>query len=234
MYTHAMLRRLSVLSLVVVAWGCGIPTILPPRTPPTQQMPPVQVPAAPPLPGQGRVVIEATDGPMDVAVAPQQRFTGGTAVPMASGPLCRTPCVADIPFGSYNLYFSGLRSDSGRGDMAPLNVGEGMTVMRRAPGLYRTPPYIQVSPILLGLGSIVLFTAGGVLVGATPDEPTAGSVLIVGGVAMLIGAFVTAQYNAEQQDGTSTIWTQPIAPANPQPATITPPMNNPTPVEVTP
>jgi hypothetical protein len=176
-------------------------------------MPAVAMPATPVLAGHGRVVIDTSDGPMDVVAQTTASFTSNVAP--RSGFLCRTPCVVDLPLGSYTLYFSGLAKESSRGDVARLEVSEGVNVLRRAPGKYQPPEEGETTAGLL------LFTAGltalslGLVLAAVSDEHAPGIVLAtvgagatVGGIALMPGK------QAEQQEGATTAWNIPqVAPA---------------------
>ena len=126
--------------LVLIAsalMACSNVVVLPPRHAPPQAMPAIAMPATPVPEGHGRVVIDTSDGPMDVVAQTTASFTSN--VPPRSGFLCRTPCAVDLPLGSYTLYFSGLSADAARGDVARLEVRPGINVLRRAPGKYQTP-----------------------------------------------------------------------------------------------
>src|SRR5690349_9664732 len=127
--------------LIAACVGCGTPRVLAPRALPARKLPRIELPAQPPAEGFGRVVIDTTDGAMDVVAQSLQTFAGAATQPAQAGLLCRTPCVVDLPYGRYTLYFSGLAGDESRGDVAPLEVHAGLTVLRRAPGKYETPPY---------------------------------------------------------------------------------------------
>jgi hypothetical protein len=203
-------QGLFVLTLGLPA-GCMTANVLPPRAAPPAVMPAVQIPSNAPTSGRGRLVVDTTDGPMDVAAQRLQAFDGASAGPVATGPLCRTPCVVDLPFGRYDLYLSGLASDPSRGDKAPVEVREGTNVLLRAPGKYEVPNSAQPGPI-------VLASLGGLLAGVSPafiavkDSGiglTVGSAVI--GVALLVAGLATFDYTADQQAGTSTFFVNPGA-----------------------
>jgi hypothetical protein len=195
---------------------------LPPRQAPAMAMPVVQLPSTPIPAGHGRVVIDTTDGPMEVVAQTEGTFTGGGG--SRSGFLCRTPCVVDLPLGSYKLFFSGLAHDEARGDVAPLHVQEGLNVLRRAPGKYESPKNDPVLGGLLLVTGTVLLTTGTVMIAA--DEVPGGIALgTVGLGAGIGGAVVATPSPAEEQAGTTTAWNVPPqrVEAPPQPAPVPPP-----------
>lgn len=178
-------------------------------------MPVVQLPSTPIPPGYGRVVIDATDGPMDVVAKTDGAFSNNT--PGRSGFLCRTPCVADLPLGSYKLFFSGLEGDDARGDVARLEVGEGLNVLRRAPGKYDTPDQDPALGIVVAVLGTVMLSSGTYFI--VSDEEAGGVALMTVGAGAMIGGFVMAAPGpAEEQAGTTTAWNVP-----PQPVEASPP-----------
>ena len=176
-------------------------------------MPRVTMPAQAPAPGHGRLVIDTVDGPMDVAARNVARFEGAGSQPTRSGPLCRTPCVVDLPLGRYTLFLSGLAQDPSRGDVVSVEVHPGVTVIRRAPGKYETPEYLPAAPITLVVGGGIGTVAGAAVMGG--GEAAGGGVLLGTGVALTIGGLITWPRRATQQDGSSTTWNEPLTTAVP-------------------
>ena len=187
--------------------ACSSVVVLPPRHAPPQAMPAVAMPATPIPEGHGRVVLDTSDGPMDVVAQTTASFT--STVAPRSGFLCRTPCAVDLPLGSYTLYFSGLATDSARGDVAPLEVREGLNVLRRAPGKYQTPDEPSLGAITLVVVGITALSTG-IAVAAISDEPVAGIAVATVGVGLGAGgiALMPAR-RAEQQEGATTTWNVP-------------------------
>lgn len=175
-------------------------------------MPLVSMPSASPSPGSGRVVLATTDGPMDVAVAADSSFVppGRTVAPTRAGDLCVTPCVADLPFGKYRLFFASKTGD--HGDSDDIVVGEGLTVYERAPGRYTTPSIPdRIAPALaLALG--VILVAVGANVGAqnvaNGGSPALGLALAGGGIAIGAGSgfWLYDASRATVQHGSTTTW----------------------------
>ena len=149
------------IAAAALAACAGEPRVLPPRAPPAQTMPNIAVPSAPAAPRHGRVVLDTTDGPMNVAAKYDPTFVppGGPPETTRSGELCRTPCVVDLPVGKYRLYFSATEStNAAAGDTDDIHVKEELQVYRRAPGLYDTPsPTDQILPVtILVLSAIAI------------------------------------------------------------------------------
>lgn len=186
--------------------GCMTAHVLPPRAAPAAVMPSVNLPNEQPPPQHGRVIIDATDGSMDVVAQRSEPFAGVASAQTGVGALCRTPCVRDLPLGHYDLFFSGLQQDESRGDRAPIQVQEGVNVLLRAPGKYETPQAFQPGPALLIGGGIALGVTAAIAGPAIDGD--AGAAIGLTGLIVSIGMIVTGMvvydYQAEQQDGTST------------------------------
>lgn len=198
--------------LALVSGCAGEPRRLAPAPPPQRAMPAVTLPTTPVAPNHGRVVLDTTAGPMRVAAKFDPTFIppGGSTEKGASGELCVTPCVVDLPVGKYRLFFSAIDySQSSLGDSDDLVVVEGLTVYRRAPGSYRTPsPVDQIGPAaLLVLGSIAI-TAAAITAANRDEDATLPVGLAIGGGAALIGGGVWGydRSRATQRDGSTTTW----------------------------
>jgi hypothetical protein len=202
------------LGALLLAGCAGEPKRLEPAAPPPRLMPAVNLPNTPLAPNRGRVVIDTTSGPMRVTAKYDPSFTppGGSTEQGRTGELCITPCVVDLPFGKYRLFFSPIEnSGTALGDTDDLIVGEGLTVYRRAPGQYRTPsPMDQLGPAALVIAGSVAVTVGA-LMAAQRENSGTGTVLLIGGVVALGGGGVWAydSSRATQQDGASTAWRVP-------------------------
>ena len=196
--------------------GCAAIQVLPARTAPERVRPQLSLPEVPPDPGRGRVVIATTDGPMDVTARYVEPFSGAATGGSTSGPLCRTPCTRDLPFGRYTLYLSGLESDKGRGDAVDLEVRQGLNFFLRAPGKYETPESWPSGSVMLVVGGSLLMVVGlAVVLSNAENSATLGggvATMVGGGVLTLLGAS-QAQPRAIQQEGATTEWNEPIAAA---------------------
>ena len=174
-------------------------------------MPVVTLPATPPPPRVGRVVLDATDGPMRVSAKYDPSFVppGGSVEQGRSGELCVTPCVVDLPVGKYRLFLSAPDAvSSSRGDTDDLVVAEGVQIYRRAPGLYRTPsPIDALGPAAVFVASVVM-VIGGAALAQDSDKRGLGTGVAVGGLVggVLGGVWAYDASRARQQDGATTSW----------------------------
>lgn len=178
-------------------------------------MPALAMPSAPVPEGHGRVVLDTTDGPMDVVARTDAAFVASAEVPSRSGFLCRTPCVVDLPIGAYTLYFSGLEGDAARGDVTRLEVRDGLNVLRRSPGKYQAPEDANALGVTLAvLGSTMLGI--GIALAVSTEEVPAGVGLSIGGTAGTVGGIALAMpKRAEQQEGATSAWNVPAQPVSP-------------------
>jgi hypothetical protein len=208
-------RVLLACALAGACGACsGAPRQLEARTPPPRELPPVEMPATPPPEGHGRVVFDTTDGRMRVTAQYDPRFAppGHVAPSSRTGELCDTPCVADLPLGTYRLFLSGQVGDGIRGDSDDLEVKEGVTVYRRAPGKYTTPTFGEA--ILPGIVLAVGLTAAAVGAAVMAQRDADGSAMVAGGTTFGLGVLISVGsgiwlYNAtraEQQEGSTTVW----------------------------
>ena len=210
------MRYFTILSLWPLFFaGCMTAHVLPPRAAPAAVMPTVNLPSDQPAAQHGRVVIDVTDGAMDVVAQRSEQFAGSASPVSGVGALCRTPCVRDLPIGHYDLFFSGLLNDESRGDRAPIDVREGgVNVLLRAPGKYETPRAFQPGPFALMVGGVAVGVTG--LLAAPAIGGDGGTAVGIGaavvGLGMLVTGLAIYDYRAEQQDGTSTYF-QAAAPS---------------------
>ena len=206
---------------LLIAGCAGEPRRLAPAEAPSRVMPSmVRLPDTPLPAHRGRVVLDTTNGPMRISAKFDPTFTppGDSTDRGVTGELCTTPCVVDLPVGKYRLFFSPTENDSSSlGDTDDLIVNEGVTVYRRAPGLYRTPsPTDQIGPVALLVAGTVAATAGSIAV-KDDDSRAAGAGLLIGGGVALIGGGIWAydRSRATQRDGATTVWQLTPPPAAP-------------------
>jgi len=193
----------------------GAPKVLPPREPPPPVQPYVQMPSQPVQPGYARVVLDAVDQPMRVAVRYDPNFIppGGRPDTSKSGPLCVTPCVADLPTGRYRLYLSSLGDgDTGSGDTDDVEFSPGYYVYLRAPGRYETPSQsAQVLPVLvmtLGLTTMLLGSLGLGDAYSHSTNPAGGYAVLALGLGGTIGGAIWwyDSSRAIRQEGATSLW----------------------------
>jgi hypothetical protein len=214
------LQLASLGAVAVAALGCASVRQLPAREPPLRARPPVALPAEPPPPGSGRVVLDCVDGPAEVSAVwagalqePTHHVLPARAQPF-SGPVCTTPCIADLPYGRYDLYFS-LRSPSiTRGDHDQISVTTGVRVQRRALGTSTPADGGQRNGgVMLAIvgASAALTGAGFLALGASMDEQDSmvaigGASLAGGALLTVIGALMMQAGQATSQEGATTSW----------------------------
>ena len=210
--------------------GCaGEPRRLPPAEPPPRALPNVVISTAPIRPNYGRVVIDTVGGPMRVTAKFDPSFSpaGSSHERGVSGELCLTPCVVELPLGRYRLFFSATEnSSSALGDADDLVVNEGITIYRRAPGLYRTPsPVDGIAPAALLIAGVAAITAGA-LTSHNQADRSLGAGLVIGGSAAVIGGGLWGyeKSRATQRDGAATVWqlSGPAPHSLPAPAPLPP------------
>lgn len=201
----------------VISACAGEPRVLPPRSPPPRELPSIALPDGPLPPDHGRVVLDATDGPMRVVAEYDPKFSppGAPRIEGRTGELCTTPCVADLPAGRYRLYLSSVDGEA-RGDTDDLVVQSGLMAYRRAPGRYTTPTISNgIAPAALLLASTFAVIGGAMLLSQSDGDTgtSAGGFVLVGaGIGGAIGGGIWAYdaSRAEQQEGSTTTWQVPM------------------------
>lgn len=201
-------RVLGALISASVVCGCIVDQ-LPPTQRPSQQLTaaPVDVP---PTPGQGQIVFDVEQGPAQVEAITAQQVWSGTYVQGSATetvPICTTPCVANVPYGSHKVRFKLLRDPTYNGDEM-ITVGSQRSIARYNPG----QNHVRVGALL---GGATLVTLGGVtgIIGlamsATESGQSTGSTLLIGGaVATLVGMIVW-RHTIVQQQGSLQQWVAP-------------------------
>lgn len=202
------------LLLASVAGCTGEPRVLEPRSPPSHTAPSIPVPQTPLKPGYGRVVLDGTDAPLKITARADTAFVppGSKVEPTRVGELCVTPCVVDLPVGSYKLYMTSA-DGSNEGDTDVLRVKPGLTYYRRAPGKFDPPTWIPVLPtVLISVAALGVLTGALMASSRNTSQQVAGYGVMVGSVAFG-GVGGVLYYNASRgarQEGASTTWTVPL------------------------
>jgi hypothetical protein len=209
-------RTLLRLLAISFAFGGCAPNLLAARAAPERALPRIVIDPGPPKPGLGRVGIDVVDGPTMVSLSNDgfgavKRILGvpGGREVIYGGEsfLCETPCVVDLPYGSYKLLFRrGTDTDEGS-----IVVGPRPSVYRRALGYHRPP-----SPgAVVGGASMIGLAAMGMMMGpvmaAVPDGPSKAGIAItaVGGALAAVGAGLLHGYRDEIQPGAAIQWEPP-------------------------
>lgn len=219
---------LAVFSLTSVALGTGCTEHLPPPSPPARELPKdVDLPTDPPPSGAGRVVIDANgDRAKVVEITGAASAAAGNyrATFIGLRPLCTTPCVVDLPYGSHPLV---LRSttDASRISELELEVGPRPKIVRHELGERKNGGAANsIGSSVLVLGAITALT-GGLLWGlgelsSKPDQPSGlvgpGQVVTgVGAAGILLSIPLLVIGRPSERPGATTEWTLPGGSAPP-------------------
>ena len=202
----------------VLATGCGVQQ-LPAASPPAKVVPTgLDVPLDPPAAGTGRVILETNGEPAKVveitgaATATSGRYT---ATIIGVRPLCTTPCIVDLPFGSHPLVMHSV-SDETHQSETELEVGARAKVFRHTLGERRDGGALRtVGSSLLTLG-LVAATTGAILWAAGASN-TSGSDLAgkgqlltaLGGAGVLLSIPLLVVGRPTERAGSTTQWNLP-------------------------
>jgi hypothetical protein len=224
-------RVLDLVPVVAFALGCNLPRpppALPDHAPPVASLPPSE------LAGHGRVLLDVVGQPALVEVVERRDYPWGTPEAIASEfsgglettrgervrPACeRTPCVLDMPFGTYELRFT----QGARQDTAFVSFGSVPSLAVHAVGDRRpdsTPLAVcagvlaATAVITLPLGSALAVTAPPPDVQQDPNDRRSIGLAIAGiGVLAALGA-VACIRNASEVDRSGPVrqWPAPGTP----------------------
>jgi len=204
----------------VLATGCGVQR-LPPPNPPAKVIPTdLDVPTEPPAAGTGRVILDTNGEPAKVseitgaATASNGRYT---ATIVGVRPLCTTPCIVDLPYGSHPLVMRSI-SDETHQSETDLDVGARAKVFRHSLGERKDGgPLHAVGSSLFAVGLITAAT--GAILWAVGAASTSGSGLAgtgqlitglgAGGIVLSIPFLAVGR--PTERAGSTTQWTLPGA-----------------------
>ena len=224
------MQQRSVAAFVLTAlfasagWGCGVEQ-LPAARPPSRTLPAeVVVPADPPAPGSGRVildtdgepasVVEITSGGLGMAAMPSNGAL--TTALVGVRPLCTTPCVVDLPYGSHPIVLRST-SDESRQSETELDVGARAKVFRHTLG-ERTDGggvrMIGASVLTLGILAVaagaVMWAASGASSHGSPSLVTGGEAITAGGAGgVLLSIPFLVLGRPTERPGATTQWSLP-------------------------
>jgi hypothetical protein len=169
---RALAIEVSVL-FVITTTGCV--TRLPANEKPAYREPSIELPADPPGPDMGRVVLETNVDPVVADIVLGRAVDAGPVTRR----LCTTPCVIDLPLGEHEVFLHPERGD------------QFATIIIRAEA---RPALVLVKARLLrgnravaGVGNLLFL--GGLVVGVVGLAKDSNGLLITGGAAVLLGAF---------------------------------------------
>jgi hypothetical protein len=205
------------------AVACGVEQ-LPAARPPSRTLPAeVEMPPGPPLPGRGRVILDTDGEPASVVeiTGGAVRSTGArTADVIDIRPLCTTPCVVDLTYGSHPIVLRSM-SDETHQSEAELDVGARAKVFRHTLG-ERTDGgglrMVGASMLTLGILAVaagtVLWTAGSTSSRGSPSLATNGEVLTMGGAGgVLLSIPFLVMGRPTERPGSTTQWSLPGTPS---------------------
>lgn len=213
-----------------LAMGCGVER-LPAANPPAKVVPTgLDIPPDPPAAGTGRVILETNGEPATVveitgaATASNGRYT---ATIVGVRPLCTTPCIVDLPYGSHPLVMHSL-SDETHQSETELEVGARAKVFRHSLGERKDGGAARtVGSSLLTLG--LLAAATGAVLWAAGASNTNGSdlaskgqlvtLLGAGGIGLSIPLLLVGR--PTERPGSTTQWNLPGT-VTPRPAPVSP------------
>ncbi len=194
--------------LIASISACTVKMVPPPQTP-AQQLPSLPVEPPPPVQDQGQVALEAVGGPARVEVILATEQWSGTYVAGSSvrtAPVCVTPCVANLPYGSHELRFQSLKD--------PSLMSTDVVTVATKPSVFRYQIGRTETHIGKSLGGIMLFSFG--IVGAATGLSLAAADIGGGpmiGVGLLglgvsvVGGLLWNAGRTEVQPGAGTQWT---------------------------
>lgn len=218
--------------------GCGPQQLAPPSAP-RREAPVVDVPPDAPAPGTGRVFIDAAgDKAKVVEITGAVSASAGRyrATIVGFRPLCTTPCVVDLPYGSHPIALQST-SDPTRQSEATLEVGPRQKVFRHALGERKDGGALRtVGGTLIGLGAVtaitgaVLWGTGALLNSSSASgsgaksglEGTGQVITGIGAVGIVFGLPFFLIDRPTERPGNSTEWTVPGPTAPPSNAPVAP------------
>jgi len=135
-------RRIVLLGAAAIglATGCAVQQ-LPAVSPPARVVPAdLELPAEPPAAGLGRVILETNGEPakvMEITGITTAADGEDTTTLVGVRPLCTTPCVVDLTYGSHPLVMHSLADETHQSEI-DLDVGARAKVFRHTLGERKT------------------------------------------------------------------------------------------------
>ena len=191
--------RVVAATLALIATACTVRLPAPPT--PARRAPSIAVPADPPGPGEGRIVIETVDAPATVELITGQALddTGRTSVRR----LCTTPCVADLPRGEHELVLS--VPGTNRTGRVVARIEDRPAVLVAELGERTVHPHLtSIGTILLAIGAPMTLVSAGAA--AVDDDVRGNAVYATIGISLastLIGALMLDQGRTVIQDASA-------------------------------
>lgn len=226
-----MFERLCAASglAALLATGCGVEH-LPPVSAPAKELPAeIDVPVEPPAPGTGRVILDTDGEPakvVEITGTATATVGGYNATIVGIRPLCTTPCVVDLPYGSHPIVMRSL-SDETRLSETELEVGARAKVFRHTLGERTDGGGLRtLGSSLLTLGVLAVTTGAilwlaGTASNSGSDLGSTGQLVTgLGAGGILLSIPVLLAGRPTERAGSTTQWNLPPAasPAVPPPS----------------
>ena len=197
--------RFSARGMVAILGSTACVREVPPPAAPPRELPKAVANVPPEVEGQGRVVVDVTNGPARVDEVVAQAASATSQGVVAYGEITRnvcltTPCAVNLDYGQHNFRFVSTTDDQHYSE-AVVDAGRGDTIFRHTMGEHTSGGAVHtVGGVSAVLGTIGVLTGAtllgtGVLIhsAATSDNPDSGSGLTtVGAVTTGISAAVLA------------------------------------------
>ncbi|MBX3204214.1 MAG: hypothetical protein KF764_04045 [Labilithrix sp.] len=219
---HAIATTSALAAVLALASGCG-PERLPPPSAPAREVPAdLDLPTEPPPAGAGRVVIDANgERAKVIEITGSATAAAGNyrATIIGLRPICTTPCVVDLPYGTHPLV---LRSttDPTRTSEVELDVGAKPKIVRHTLGERKdggAAHTIGSSALVLG---VVAALTGGLLWGlgelaSKPGQPSSlvgtGQVITgIGAAGIVLSIPLLVVGRPTERPGATTEWSMPL------------------------
>jgi hypothetical protein len=214
----------AVASVLTIATGCGVQQ-LPAASAPAKVVPlDVELPSDPPRPGTGRVILETNGEPARVVeiTGTAMASSGGlSATFVGVRPLCTTPCVVDLPYGSHPLVLRSI-SDESRQSETELDVGARAKIFRHTlgersdgGGLRTAGASLLTLGLLAATTGAILWLAGSANANGSRLTSTGQTLAGLGsaGIVLSIPFLIVGQ--PTERPGATTQWTLPSMAAPP-------------------
>lgn len=218
--------RTALFASALLVAGCGAQQ-LPPPPAPSREIPELDLPEGPPAAGTGRVIVDTNGEKARVSeirsVATAVAHTGGhTTTIVDVRPLCTTPCVVDLPYGTHPLVLQSM-ADESRQSTAELDVGPRPKIFRHALGERTDGGTARaIGTTVMGLGAVTAVTGAilwgvGALAESSDGRPSSlvspGQITLAAGASAMVVALPFLLFSRPtERPGTTTEWTVPDGP----------------------
>jgi len=204
------MHKISIIPAVVFQLSC-IRMLAPPPVP-FKEVPFISMKPAPQHPHMGRVVFDVTPEKASIEMVTAEEHWSGTYIVGSSkrtGFICNSPCVADLPYGSYKIRYTSL-TDPEKTSTDYITVGYDDTIVRHNLGLNSRNNFMLASTILIGVpgGILTLMGSAFAVADAASSNGMNGTMkmMLIVGVPSLLLSFVTGYFSETRQEGSTIQW----------------------------